>query len=371
MGSDQNKPNPHLFDFSPFELPSAEDWQIDAWYCFLRDIRLESVPDKPVFSKEELIQRTESMAILYETEYWVLWNPDDKSLMALCGLRHWKRDQADSPVHFHITVARRHRRKGIGNAMLGKIAECARRDSTKNLSCFTSNLFPAGEIFIERTGALCKNETSFNKLHIKDVKRDVVDNWLRLPADKNNMIKIGTWENEFPENRIDEICEFYQTVFDAEKDKHGNEGFKYTRDVIRKIEKSFLTGSNKLTVYADDCISGKLLGFTEIYWSLLRPSTISQKYTAVLPSARKRGIARRLKAEMLTKIMQELPDDVSIGTGNASLNQSILNINSEVGFKLHNSQKTWQLETDALVKFTGIPPVRHSLLNSKSFAGRA
>ncbi len=370
MRADQIKPQPSQCDFVPFSLLSADEFQIDAWYTFQRDIRLESIPDEPVFSKEELIQRTESMAILFETENWALWNSEDNSLKALCGLKHWKRDQIGSPVQFHITVARGHRRKGIGTAMLGKIAECARRDSLVNLNCYTNSLFPSGEAFIERTGAVKSHEDSFNRLHIRDVKREIVDEWLKLPCNKHNGVKTGSWTGAFPENRIDEICEFYQAVLDAENTEQRNKGFRYTRDVIRKLEKASLAGSKKLTVYAVDPINDKLLGFTEVYWNLLRPSALSQKYTAVLPSARNRGIARRLKAEMLTRIMQELPSDASIGTGNASSNKSILNINTEMGFKLHTVQKTWLIETDDLVKFTDLPPVRPSLLKNSSFTKR-
>ncbi len=336
----------------PFSLVSAEEWQVEAWYCFQRDIRLEAIPDEPVLSKEELIQRTKAMEKLYNEENWALWNSQNNSLAALCNFRQSRHNQADVPASFDITVARSHRRKGIGSAMLGMVAECAKRYDRVILNCYTSNLFPAGEAFVQRTGAVEIDQYRFNKLRIRDVKKEILDKWLKLPEGKYPGIRTGIWTNEFPENRIDEICDFYQTVYDADNSKHNGTGFKYTRDTILEFEKASLSGSRKLTVYAVDSLSDKLLGFTEVYWNLLKPSVLSQKYTAVLPCARNRGIGRRLKAEMLTKIARELPEDVSIVTGNNSLNESILSINNELGFKLHSFQKTWQLETDFLVEFT-------------------
>ncbi|RKZ03214.1 hypothetical protein DRQ21_06415 [Candidatus Fermentibacteria bacterium] len=120
-------------------------------------------------------------------------------------------------------------------------------------------------------------------------------------------------------------------------------------------EKKRLAGGRKrIVVYTRAVHSNKLTGLTEISWSPSRPSIISQGYTAVLPDFRGKGIGKRLKAEMLVRILRELPMAESVRSGNNDSNNAILSINTQLGFEQFIATTTWQTATETVKKYLAL-----------------
>ena len=93
------------------------------------------------------------------------------------------------------------------------------------------------------------------------------------------------------------------------------------------------------------------MGLTEVIWSLNRPHILNQGFTAVYPDYRNKGLGRWLKAEMITKILNERPEVQFIRTGNANSNAPMLKINNEMGFQAYYASTIWQIDTAQVEKY--------------------
>ena len=68
--------------------------------------------------------------------------------------------------------------------------------------------------------------------------------------------------------------------------------------------------------------------------------------TGVFPTFRNKGLGRRLKAEMLEKVIADRPQVKYVRTDNADMNAPMMKINSELGFKPYIAECVWQVETE-------------------------
>ena len=333
----------------PFSPSSSTTAQVDAWYDLKRNLRLEILPDEPVFSKDTLVKRVESMKAIQESKRWCIWASEGSTMAGLAGIYRSTDGSEDEPVWLSIEVNPSFRRKGIGLALLKKLTEVASERGWESLQVRTCDRSRSGERFIEKTGAE-KLLTSFtNRLAINNIDKHLLSRWLQLPPG-NQSITIGEWSGFFPEERIQEISDFYQTVYEAGREQHGHSGFNFSPERVRKGEKIALTGNRKRhVVFATAKKTDRLLGLTEVSWSEPEPSVVSQGYTAVLPVARGRGIARRLKAEIILKLPDYNQKARWIRTGNAGNNHTILKINTELGFSRLLTATVWKVKTAEVV----------------------
>jgi GNAT superfamily N-acetyltransferase len=117
----------------------------------------------------------------------------------------------------------------------------------------------------------------------------------------------------------------------------------------------FSRGDQRWTMYVRERASGEFAGFTEVMWNPNRPDLANQGATAVWPIYRNKGLGRWLKAAMLKKVLCDRPQVKRVRTGNADSNAEMLRINEELGFKPYQSQTFWQVETDKVLAYLGIP----------------
>jgi len=219
------------------------------------------------------------------------------------------------------------------------------------LNAYSNSRCSAGSEFLKETGAEKISEGHLNKLVLSEVNRDIIEKWAGYPDESSMQIQIGEWEGLFPDDRIKEISDFYQAVFDADA-SNKNSRVVFSPEMVLKGEQASFSGdTKKLTVFATDSDNGKLLGLTEIRWPSSRPSILSQGYTAVIPEARGMGIGRRLKAEMVSRVISNFNRAECIRAGNDADNAPIQKINHELGFRHFITNYTWKIETDALIKY--------------------
>ena len=92
-------------------------------------------------------------------------------------------------------------------------------------------------------------------------------------------------------------------------------------------------------------------GMTEVTWHPSRPQILQQGMTGVLREYQGRGLGRWLKAAMLEMILRDRPEARVVRTGNADSNAPMLKINSELGFRPHESRYVWQVETARVLAY--------------------
>ena len=91
---------------------------------------------------------------------------------------------------------------------------------------------------------------------------------------------------------------------------------------------------------------GRISAMTDIMYNPQEPYRIHQYFTGVLSKYRRRGLAKRLKAEMLLYIGKRFADAEYITTTTASNNKPMQAINKQLGFmpKKTYSMFRWPLE---------------------------
>jgi mycothiol synthase len=340
------------FAIVPFSVTSSNQKQIDAWYALRRNIRKEILPYEPFFTREELLVHSRAMHELQESVEWCIWYGENGLMAGLAGIYLTRQGSEKDPAYFSIQIDQNYRRSGMGSAFLSRIVQTANELGMKTLRVVTNDRCPSGEKFITPTGAEIVHKGHFNILALKDIDKTLINSWLGLPAQGFRELTIGNWEGMTPEHRIQEISDFYQVIYDAGIEQHGHSGYRFTPENVHKRETATLSmGKRVHVIYAADADRNNLIGLTEISWYPSKPSVVSQGYTAVLPDARGKGIGRRLKAEMLQKIFQDMPRAEYIKTGNADNNDAILKINTELGFRHQMATATWQIETAALQEY--------------------
>jgi mycothiol synthase len=331
----------------PFSLSTAGDDQISAWYDLNTHCRRDVLPEEPDISLSNLFSEANALNETRVSREWAIWDTGNRKMIGLGSIDASKSGFDEGSATFYILIRSDFRRLGLGRSFLSLIADTAKSHDWDVLKSYSNSRCSAGSEFLKGTGAETISEGHFNRLVLSEVNRDVIEKWAGYPDESSIRIQIGEWEGLFPDDRIKEISDFYQAVFDAM-----NRKLQYSPETVRRDEKTALYGDRKrLIVFATDSDSGKLLGLTEIRWSPSRPSILSQCFTAVIPEARGMGIGRRLKAEMLFRIVSNFESAECIMAGNDADNAPIQKINQELGFRHFFTNYTWKIETDALIKY--------------------
>lgn len=87
---------------------------------------------------------------------------------------------------------------------------------------------------------------------------------------------------------------------------------------------------------------GRLSALTDIMYNPRDPHRVHQYFTGVLGKYRGRGLAKRLKAEMLLYIRDRFPEAEMVTTTTAKENQPMRAINKQLGFEPRKTLSMFQ-----------------------------
>ncbi|PIE52992.1 hypothetical protein CSA37_03525 [Candidatus Fermentibacteria bacterium] len=273
-------------------------------------------------------------------------------MTGIASIRTYKTESL--PGSIRIFVHPDHRRKGIGKELLKHSVAEISKTGVSEVLFYTSSSAPAGSLFAEKLELKKEYDYSSNRLTISEADDALLNEWLDYPLGAEQEIFMAVWHNLTPEDRYGDLVCFYQKVHDAEKGQPGFVEYTYTEEKFRQREKAMnKTGSQCLTIICSAADTGEILGMTDISWSPSRPEVVFQGYTAVLPSVRRKGIGKRLKAEMLLHVKKNIPEAVFIRSGNTNYREPILRINEQLGFRCTNTVTVWKKGISALKAVTG------------------
>jgi len=342
-----------IYRITPFEFESASQEEIKSWYNLRVEHIREVYPDDPDMPLDYMLARALVLNKAQDALDWTAWK-NEGEMRAYCRIHVSKMGFGKDIATFYVIVRNSERRRGIATTMLKHVVEGAEHFSRSKLYAYHIERCPAAGLFLEKIGAQRISMSKWNQLVLADLDNSIVGKWLEFPHNGNQDIRLGLWNRQFPEERISEICGFYQAVHDHQQRLDGVEEDQvvFTPEAIRSgNERALSGGRQRMILYALETESERLLGFTEILWHPSMPSILNQQYTAVLPEYRGRGIGRRLKAEMILRIQESFPEARVIRTGNDEKRTAILKINKELGFKLYFIQHCWEISTEALKKY--------------------
>ena len=244
------------------------------------------------------------------------------------------------------------RRRGIGRKLLRTVADRAAVDGRAVLVCDTSDRLPASAAFARAVGASPGLETHTNQLDVRTLKPEQLQRWIdesRAKAAGYHTAWVD-WANA-DDATIAQVAQAYEAINDMPK---GDIAFEAEHwDVPRTRDRyAFFVqmGIDVWTVIAIDDATGAGVGFTEINLKPQVPEIVQQQGTAVAPAHRGHALGMWLKAAVLERLVREQPKAQFVRTGNAKVNEAMLRINTELGFRPAWSTTLWQGEVATLRK---------------------
>jgi len=191
---------------------------------------------------------------------------------------------------------------------------------------------PLGLEFCRRLrGEPVHEEVQF-RLYMEDVDWQLVDQWLRRGRTKHHDIRTEFF-SECPEDDIEEFCRVYTEIIN-QRPTGEIEQELITTPESRRIEERNLKrrGIEWYTIITREH-DGHISGLTDIMYNPEELHRVNQYFTGVLAKYRRRGLAKRLKAEMLAIIKNRFPDAEYVTTSTARTNRAMRAINKELGFQ--------------------------------------
>jgi GNAT superfamily N-acetyltransferase len=308
-------------------------------------MRREILPDDPPIPLEEQISNLHNIPSFIGVWFWVACDTAANKMVADANAMIMRTDENQHLLQFEIDVLPEYRQKGLGKQLLGRIAAIAEKEQRRLLITNTSGRVPAGEAFMQRMGAQRGLVGAVNQLRVEDLDRDLVQTWIAQAPERAADFALGLWDGVYPEDQIEAIANLYELTNQQPLGDLEIEDMHYTPEKLREMEKGMIArGSQRWTLYAYEKSTGKLAGYTELFWNPNRPQTAGQGMTGVFPEYRNKGLGRWLKAAMLDKVLTERPEVRFIRTQNADSNAPMLNINNALGFKPYSSNILWQIE---------------------------
>jgi mycothiol synthase len=222
------------------------------------------------------------------------------------------------------------RRRGIGSALLEAALAGAVADGRSSYVTWTAT--SAGPAFSTRHGMRHTQDDRVQRLRPADVPGALLDRW-RSGAPRDELL---SWTGRCPNDLLVAFAAARTAMNDAPRDAPSQEDLVATPELIREMEhEADALGYTRLVCAARVPETGEVAGFTEMLVNRHRPQLAYQGDTAVLAEHRGRGLARRMKAEMLVRLRDDAPGVAIVETANAVVNPAMLAINAELGFRPH------------------------------------
>ncbi|GGU69571.1 GNAT family N-acetyltransferase [Lentzea flava] len=222
-----------------------------------------------------------------------------------------------------ITVHPRHRRRGIGTALLEALLPELRAAGREALE---DRVAPgsAGEHWALTHGFQVTASRVVQQLTVADV--DPVSWELPAPAG----YRVERWTGETPEHLLVSLAATRRAIHDAPDGDHAPE---WTPELVRAEEaQDRAAGVERRAVVAVEEATGHVAAFTNVR---LYPEDVEHTFwqdTVVAPRHRGRGLARFVKAQLLPWLLADRPELERIETGTASANAPMIRTNEALGF---------------------------------------
>jgi GNAT superfamily N-acetyltransferase len=262
---------------------------------------------------------TASASISYDTEL----SPDYENSSHICQIQ--------------IAVDPAYRRKKIATFLLKHMIQAATAMEKDTVRADADN--STGSEFCKFLRGVLIHKEFEHRLYLEDMDWRLVDDWCAQGRSRYPRTFIETFQ-ECPEKDIDEFCRIYTEIINQRPVGDIQEELVTTPESRRIEERNFKRREIEWHTMISREHDGQISAMTDIMYNPQEPYRIHQYFTGVLGRYRRRGLAKRLKAEMLIYIKEKFPDAEYVTTTTAKENQPMRAINKQLGFV---PQKTYQM----------------------------
>ena len=306
-------------------------------------LRKERNPEYPLLPVEEVIKDLRHPP--EETMEIGIWAIYDEKRVAARAMGMVNLTESEIPTMLsNISVLPEYRRKGLATRLLEPLKEFARQHGKSILILDSTDRLPSGKEFLTHIGAEEGLATHVNRLDLNDLDRNLMQEWLRKADERVEGFSLLFFEGVPPDHLMDSYCQMLTHIMETQPSGSIQFPFKvFTPEIVREIFKmDENAGRRYWSLVAIEDATGHIVGYTDLVFHPRIPQLIYQGGTCVFTEFRNRGIGRWLKAGLVLKLVDEVPEAHWITTGNADVNASMLKINHEMGYKPCEATAFWQ-----------------------------
>ncbi|MFH1487569.1 MAG: hypothetical protein ABII06_01575 [Pseudomonadota bacterium] len=271
---------------------------------------------------------------LYAVKRWLVFSGEQKAV-AYARMSHDTELSPDYEINQHIfqvqlSVALEYRGGKIASLVLKYLNGIAKKMGKETLMAEVDN--PTGIEFCRHLRGEKVHEEVDHRLYMEDIDWRLAEEWVEKARAKSPRTTIEFFQ-ECREGDIDEFCRVYTETINQRPTGDMEQGITTTPESRRVEERNFRRrGIDCYTIISRER-DGRISALTDIMFNPEEPYRVNQYFTGVLDRYRRKGLAKRLKAEMLFIIRDKFPDVEYIKTTTARTNRPMRSINKALGFQ--------------------------------------
>lgn len=332
---------------------SEEKWR--KFHIFRRTYHIENTPNEPFIEDTYYKEQMKSDLIISDMKTYNYWIYDEQKIIGTFFFSFYETNSKNylgnkKLVLFEINLLRSHTRKGMeSKALQIMVNECEKHDKEIFISEYQN---PSLRLFFNSIGGKIVQVNFECKLNLDQINFKLLQNWVQDGELKNSSTKLLVFERKIPDELSNKFIKVYNdllqhiAVDDMEMKKN-----KLSLEFLRNREKNFKeAGILSIIIIAIEK-NGEISGLTIVRIVLGMEQYFLQSVTGVPIAFRGRKIAKWMKAKMILYIKEKYPDSKVILTSNSNSNNSILYINTKLGFNKYKELITAQVYLKDIKKY--------------------
>jgi len=332
---------PTGYTITEVDFANASDEQVTEAARLLQAQNQERVPEDPLTPIEAIVQRIRATT---PNQWRATFAARDASgKLVGSSFVGWNKNEPEN-AHARwteVNVLPAHRRKGIGTALYRAAVEaCLGQGDDLVFFGQTSDRQPSGGAFAKAIAASAGLPMKLNQLNIADVDRAKVAQWAKIDP---KGYRLERADSVVPKSLIQPYLDAANAMNDMPKGDLRFADQKFTEEQLHERESWLKQAGMEWWLIVAVAASGEGAGFTEVQYDPRSGHVIHQGGTGVTTAHRGHQLGLWMKAVMLERILRERPAAKFIRTGNANVNEHMLAINTQLGFKHAWSNTLWQL----------------------------
>ncbi len=321
------------------DLASANDDLMRQVVELEHAMHAEAQPEDPPYPAEIIEARFRVTSQLWQRSQWAAFT-DGRPVGRVTVVQN----RSGSNEHIRdvdLSVHPEHRRRGIGRALFAAGIGAIPDDEAKLVEGWTTTRVPAGIAFAERLGSKKGLHMRASQLDLRAVDRVLMRQWASIDPEGYRL----EWVlGDIPEHLFENALEAFRAINRMPREDLEMEDFAFTEATVRDWERTRKERKQEQwLILAVQNGTNASAGFTNVVFDPRYPHVIHQGGTAVDPAHQGKGIGKWMKAQVVNKLLAEMPQAGFIRTENAGTNAPMLKINHAMGFGLAWENDIWQL----------------------------